>query len=345
MEERYREQYSNTMAVFTAPPLEPSALQRFAVERNIALLRDRVRGVVNHDETGLFVYGRGGTGKSFQIAAELAQHSRTVRRFSGKLTPRGLFNALAADPDAVHVLEDVERLFRNPDAAGLLRSALWSGATNPSPTAGERIVSWTTRSGTETVTFTGGIILVANSGFPSTAEFEAVKTRMCCLEYEPTDAEMTEMMRQMASQRYVNRDRVLEPEECQEVCDFVLAVCRERGVRPNLRLLQSAFNDRVFDSADLSEYGWKTLVRSRITGEPLTESASARPQSRQARQTDELRLVGELQSEPDVQERVRRWRATTGKSQASYYRRLEQYQNAQATTVPTSTAAEDVVVA
>jgi hypothetical protein len=61
--------------------------------------------------------------------------------YNSRMTGKGLYNALEKAPSAIHVLEDMERITKDPDAQGVLRSAGWSQPGH------DRVVTWTT--GTE----------------------------------------------------------------------------------------------------------------------------------------------------------------------------------------------------
>src|SRR4051794_29818360 len=76
------------------------------LEEKMNLVRARVRSVAFGRTPGLFVHGTGGIGKSYTVLGELDRLKAEYRLHNGQMTGRGLYEALAEAPDAVHVLED-----------------------------------------------------------------------------------------------------------------------------------------------------------------------------------------------------------------------------------------------
>ena len=103
------------------------------------VVRDRVRSVVLGYTTGFFLYGEGGNCKSFTVVQELERLRADYKLHNSRMTGRGLFDVLRNLPDSIHLLEDVEGLFRDPMAQGVLRSALWGQRRDGEQ---ERLVTW-----------------------------------------------------------------------------------------------------------------------------------------------------------------------------------------------------------
>src|SRR5262245_3511796 len=116
-------------------------LARF--EQKLQLVRDWTGGVVAGYNTGFYLYGDGGVGKSRTVLNELTRLKANFKLFNSRMTGRGLFNSLEKFPDAVHVLEDMEQITRDKGALGVLRSALWSQRRGDGGSQ-ERLVTWTT---------------------------------------------------------------------------------------------------------------------------------------------------------------------------------------------------------
>lgn len=314
----------------TTPPRVTALTPLDTVEQKFTLLRDRARAVAQGYDTGLLVYGRGGIGKSHHVIDELTSCGRSFHHFNGKLTPRGLFDALAAHPDDLHVFEDVDRLWKDSHAASVLRAALWGTPSETDPTVGTRTIRWVTHQGAESAVFTGGIILIGNAPFPENPEFKAVQTRVSSIDFNFSPDEVYALMRQVSRAGYSHEGQRLEPEECLEVCAFLIQVCCENDKNPDLRLLFGAFADFAFYSAGGSDSRWKELVTARVTRLPAIRHAGVRRGARTSQRTNELQLVLSLQSLSEPRERVSRWKETTQKSQSSYYRVLEEAQAAMA---------------
>src|SRR5262249_15093978 len=97
-----------------------------SLERKLHLVRDLVTAVARGYHTGLYLYGTGGGGKSFAVTEHLKRLDVPYRLYNSRMTAKGLFKELGKAPDAVFVLEDMERMVTDRDAQGVLRSALWA---------------------------------------------------------------------------------------------------------------------------------------------------------------------------------------------------------------------------
>src|SRR5262245_40595863 len=108
------------------PALSPADQEHLAeLEKTLQLIRDCVAGVVSGFQTGLFLSGPGGTGKSHTVVSELERLDAFYRVTNSRCTGRGLFDLLRKYPDAVHLLEDCETMLHDPNAVGVLKNALW----------------------------------------------------------------------------------------------------------------------------------------------------------------------------------------------------------------------------
>lgn len=96
-----------------------------SLEKKLLFLRDLVTGVAKGFKTGLYLHGTGGCGKSYGVVNQLEKLDVSHRLYNSRITAKGLFLALHAAKDQVIVIEDCERLTKDPDAQGVLRSALW----------------------------------------------------------------------------------------------------------------------------------------------------------------------------------------------------------------------------
>jgi hypothetical protein len=186
------------------------------LDRKLALVKDRVTAVAAGLQTGLYLFGNGGIGKSHTVLRRLDDLEANCRHFNSRMTAKGLYLALERAPDAVHVLEDMERLTNDRDAQGVLRSALWAQPGR------ERVVTWTTAtSGEGRFVFSGGIIMIANRPLAVLPELRALATRIAVLRLDVTDAEAAALMRKLASEGHRIAGRLaLEAAECIEVTEY-----------------------------------------------------------------------------------------------------------------------------
>jgi hypothetical protein len=238
--------------------------------------------------------------------------------YNSRLTAKGLFLALAHAPDAVHVLEDMERLTKDADAQGVLRSALWAQPGH------DRVVTWTTATdGAQRFTFRGGLILISNRPLANLPELRALATRIEVHRLEVTDAELAALMRDLAARGYRLQDKVVVgPEECLRVTDHLLKECRAAGCPLDLRLQQKAFQTYLQFAADCSVSHWEDLVAASVREatchfrhEPNTTS----PEIRKAQRRRAVRAI--LLQTADAKEQEELYTEQTGASRADFYRR------------------------
>jgi hypothetical protein len=292
------------------------------LEAKLQVVRDRVAGVAKSYDTGLYLHGEGGVGKSFTVLEELRRLGTDFVVFNSHMTGRALFDQLAKFPDSVHLLEDMESLFQDKGAQGILRSALWGqrkeGAIGPLP----RRVTWTTHTIDAEFTFFGGIIIVGNRPIDNVPELRAVKTRIACLHLEVTGPEIRARMRAIASQGYDHAGFRLDPAVCLNVYEYLIEQSFSLDRPLDVRLLINSYNDRVQWEAGDAACHWQDLVTARLHERPTASSDRIDRESREARKQRERAIVVEILARTqDRQEQLRLWTERTGKSQAAWYRR------------------------
>ena len=132
-------------------------------------------------------------GKSYTVLRHLESLDVPYQLFNSRMTAKGLFLALQWAPDAIHVMEDMERLTKDPDAQGVLRSALWAQPGH------DRVITWTTATdGKQRFVFRGGLILISNRPLADLPELRAMATRIEVHRLEVSDAELAALMRELA---------------------------------------------------------------------------------------------------------------------------------------------------
>src|SRR5262249_55017126 len=153
-----------------------------------------VASVATGRSTGLYLFGRGGIGKTHTVVKELERIDVPFKLCNSRMTGRGLYNHFESYPGDVTLIEDTKQLFRDSGAAGVLLSAL----VPADPKQGERSerrVTWNTNYQEHAVTFTGGVIVTANRPFPAQPELEALKTRIDYVHLAVNDNELMALMR------------------------------------------------------------------------------------------------------------------------------------------------------
>jgi hypothetical protein len=95
------------------------------LHRRQAIVRDYVRAVARQYVTGLYLFGRPGTAKTYTVRAVLEQEIREIYTYQrGHLNPMGLFELIARHPDEVIVLDDLGAVLRSDVALQILLAAL-----------------------------------------------------------------------------------------------------------------------------------------------------------------------------------------------------------------------------
>jgi hypothetical protein len=288
-------------------------------------------GVVTGRTTGLYVWGPGGTGKSYTVVNTLREQQANYRLHNSRMDGRGLFTALERDPDATHILEDCEGMMKNRNVRGLLRSALWGqreGGSGPM----ERVITWPLGGGKRELRchFEGGLIIVANLPPADLPEMEAVTTRIPVIHLAACDAEVRAMMRHLARQGYEDIEgNRLTSAECLMVAEHVIGQCQGLDRSLDLRLLVNSYEDYLQWSNGEAGLHWQDLVATRVRQRPAgirspvevadggTRAAIA------ARQQADLDIAREIATATaDPEKRLRLWVERTRKSRATLYRRL-----------------------
>jgi hypothetical protein len=292
-----------------------------SLERKMHLVRDFVRGVVEGYATGFFLYGRGGVGKSFGVLSYLDELKANYRLYNSRMTAAGLLLVLGKYPDAIHVLEDMERLTNNQDAQGVLRSALWSQEGH------DRVITWVTKSGgEERLIFEGGIIMMANRPLADLPELRALASRISVLKLEVNNNEIKALMYDLAGKGYRRGGKIaLEPADCKEVAEYLIKECRTAKVGLDMRLLVNSWHDRLQYEADKTCCHWHDLVANRVRQAVHSIKEAVVATSMEERHEQRRQVVREVMAQTnDPEERVRLYCERTKKQRSDFYRRMQE---------------------
>jgi hypothetical protein len=287
-------------------------------------VRDIVSGIAHGYDFGLYLYGSGGTGKSHTVTTHLDQIGASYRLFNSRMTAKGLFMALEDAPEAIHVLEDMERITLDKDAQGVLRSALWA-----QPDKSRRVTWVTAKEGKQAFTFDGGIIMIANTPLAEMAELKALGTRINVHEMEVTEAEVAAFLRDMASQGYRHkRLGSLSPAVCLEVVEFVIDQCCQAGFPLDMRLYQHSMHTYLQCQSGHAQNGWRQLVANRVRQSARHRVQDLERHTREGLLEHERDIVREilettshLKGKTQTSEQVRLFKERTGGAPATWYRR------------------------
>jgi hypothetical protein len=272
----------------------------------------------------MYLYGEAEISKSYTVIGELERLKADYKIYNSRMTGRGLFNALEAFPDSIHVLEDMEQIMRDRGAQGVLRSALWGQRKDGGKGPMERPVTWSTWRKEHCFVFTGGIILIANRPLDDLPELMELRTRIACMQLRASDGELTALMRSLAQKGFEHQDRVMTPAECLEVCEFLIEQSRSLHRPLDMRMLVNSFMDFLaWQDCDAGCH-WQDMVATRLKERPISFAVKPVLGTRAERKQRELEIAREIaETTGDRQERLRLWQERTdGQSQASLYRRL-----------------------
>lgn len=210
------------------------------VEKKFQLIRDLVASVATGRSTGLYLFGRGGIGKTHTVVRELERLQVPFKPFNSRLTGKGLYNHFESYPGDVILIEDTKQLFRDSGAVGVLLSAL--GSEDPKQgERSERRVTWNTNHQEHAVTFTGGVIVTANRPFPAQPELEALKTRIDYVHLAVDDNEMMALLRSVSLAGYQAGRDIMDATETLAVCEHIIGACRGLGRSLDMRMLNKGF--------------------------------------------------------------------------------------------------------
>jgi hypothetical protein len=297
---------------------EDTAGARGSLEKKLQLVRDLVTAVAKGFKTGLFLYGSGGVGKSYTVLRQLEQLEASYQLFNGRMTGKGLFKVLQAAPDAIHVLEDMERITKDPDAQGVLRSAVWAQPGH------DRLVTWTTATdGAQRFIFRGGLILISNRPLADLPELRALATRIEVHRLEVTEAELTALMRELATKGFGQRGKtLLRSDECLQVTEHLLRECRTAGCPLDLRLQQKSFQTYLQWQSDHCHCDWRDLIAASVREATYHFRHETNPLPLEARRKQRRNLLREILSQTeDVEGQMRLYEEQTGASRSDFYRR------------------------
>lgn len=240
-----------------------------SLEAKFESIRRAVREVVLGLLVGFWLHGRGGTAKSYTVKQEL---EKLVPKFKpaniSRLTARGLFELIQADPDSIHLVEDCEELFEDAQAMSLLRHTL-NVEPEDRTLFPARVVTWKTARKTETVRFTGGLILVSNE-IPTRFKqrCDALLSRLQVYKFDPTNEEVALLMYRAAAHGHARYDVEasyhLSPQECREVVDVLIEAYDAENTPLDMRMMEKAFNKALYVKHWEPNVNWREAVSAMI---------------------------------------------------------------------------------
>jgi hypothetical protein len=290
------------------------------------LVRDLVRGVACRYATGLYLFGRPGTAKTYTVRRLLEREMKEIYTYHhGHLTPVGLFELLAEHPEQIIVLDDPGTILRSDVALQILLSALEHSTYSDSNRT--RVVQYRRKGEAIRVRFSGGIICISNRSLHGADLLGAFKSRVHVLNYDPTDAQLGAFMLESAEKG----PQGVMPEEARTIARFVVEEMIRLGCPFDLRLFFSKALPIYRQWADdETESHWQDLVTASIEEHlvAVRHSTDCRPSRADCKEQEHAILREILQQHGTREERAEAWRERTGKSERALYRRLAEIQDA-----------------
>jgi len=287
-------------------------------EKRNSKIQDGVRIIARREHPGLYVYGPGGTAKSHTVESVLKEEDAVYVFHNSQMTGPGLFGALAADPNAIHVLDDVNSIFKNEVGRQVLASAM---APNVD---GVRYVERTVSQHTDRFRFFGGIIALSNRPLGRDSFSKAIASRMIIANYDPTQPELIASMKNYA--RTVGYENLTIDESIQ-VASYLIDATLELGKSIDLRLAnQAAACFRTAKSGLKND--WHALVDDLIVMEQANPSGDIVPLNREEKEAMDIEIAEEIYAAAKANAWKKEkthdvWTQSTGMSSRSYYRKLK----------------------
>jgi hypothetical protein len=289
-----------------------------SLEKKCLVICDRVTLCANGHSNGVYVWGEGGIGNSYRVINQLEYLKVKYVLHNSRLSAASFFQALKKNKDAVHVVEDVENIFKDRGNMNLVRSALWgqrdsSGKQN-------RMVVWGTAPVEQRIQFDGQIVFTGNRPLDDIPELRAVATRIPIIHLQATRPEILALMKRICIGGYRTDKGTLTKRQCGEVLEYFLKIFPDDRVF-SIRVLIRSLDDRIgvkkLGSAISSN--WKELMTSQFAG------VSEPPLTRKEKLARETTIAIELSKQGlNCASLLEEWRERTErKSLDSYYRRLK----------------------
>lgn len=294
-----------------------------SLSRKQNLIRDRITQLVEGEHTGLYLYGRAGTGKTHLVRSwldEIAPDDRTHFVDGGYMTGQALFQTLSEHRNEIIVLDDVSSLFADARAKQYLLAAMGRQGRAD----GGRTVHYRRHDGEEEVYFSGSIIAISNLCLTTDPRHQALASRACPVFYDPTDDEVAALMMEVMKDGWESpRGGTLDAAECIEVAQHVVDEARLSGKRPDMRvLIDHALADYLSSKNRTLLTHWKDLVAAAVQqGIPEFHHTDRKSRAEQNAelQTTIMALARDAAAATEEQ-KVAEFARQTGKSRRTYYR-------------------------
>ena len=266
-----------------ATPLNAIADPLTRLMTRLDLIWDRVREIAKHERRGLYLYGRGGTGKTVKVESTLDDFNVTYELTRAKLTIGGLRDYIADCVDRsieVIVFDDCGPLLREKPNISLLQALL----------DGKPFVYIRQGQPPQSIDFQGGIIFISNDPMPEGQMAGSLKSRGRVVDYSPTDEELAAWMREWARGNGGPSRRDLTIAESTEAIEFLITNCLALHAPIDLRLADKTYGDYWAFKHGHTKSHWHVLVISEIR-QSIIAATSMKPETAKERMDRERSIV------------------------------------------------------
>lgn len=245
-------------------------LERIAYEDQLADLKSLTRLLVKGASNGLFVAGRGGTGKTETVTKTMGELGLTdgngYFKNSGSASPPGIYRLLYQHRDSIILFDDSDTALADQEGRNLLKAAtdtqkvrklVWSKMSakllDPDVITDADIEAGFLPSHFE---FTGKVIFVSNLSLNKLDPDKALRTRGYIISIDPTDEELVNFMRKICDDIEVENDGGMTHEHRLEVVDLLAKNKGDLNLRKlvrGLKIRAAALNGGTGD--------WERLIR------------------------------------------------------------------------------------
>lgn len=255
-------------------------IEKVAYEVQLQHLTVLMKLIIKGASNALFVAGRGGTGKTQTVEAELAkaglQDGNGYFKNTGSASPYGIYTSLFRNRTGIVLFDDCDSALADQEGRNLIKAA--------TDTKKNRKIAWNKKSSImipekdyldmsndyqeevhddkgnqlypSSFEFVGRVIFISNLALNKLDPDGAIRTRGYIIEINPTDAEMVDYMAKIAPKIRLENGKSLKQDEIDEVISEIRKSKNKNDI--SLRKLVRGLNIK-------SEIGddpmWKDILR------------------------------------------------------------------------------------
>ncbi len=248
--------------------LELKGIERLTFESQLEDMRESVRMLYRGITNAVFIGGRGGVGKTFNVESVLGELGLSdgsgYFKNAGSISAAGLYRLLFRHRNDLVLFDDSDSVFSDQETRNILKAA--------TDTKKIRKLAWTKRSSDivnakdydesmeeegvypSYFEFTGKIIFISNLKIDKLDPDGALRTRGILVDIDPTDKEVYDLMKKIVGTFQIAEGLELSMAERLEVVQLLEDNPKKD---PNFRVLDRALNMRAGASPG---FDWKKFV-------------------------------------------------------------------------------------